>query len=59
MPLTKKEEERILKSHGFQWFLDLKKELAKKGKPLNDASLAEMEKFWNEAKTKEKKRLHR
>jgi len=33
MPLTKKEEERILKSHGFQWFLDLKKELAKKGKP--------------------------
>lgn len=32
--------------------------LAEKGKTLNNASLKEMEKIWNEAKTKEKKLLH-
>ncbi|MBI5049107.1 MAG: nucleoside triphosphate pyrophosphohydrolase [Deltaproteobacteria bacterium] len=54
-------EEALRKTIGrfIRRFHYVEDELAKKGKALNNASVIEMEKLWNEAKAKEKKRLHR
>jgi hypothetical protein len=38
MALTKQQEEKILKAHGYQWFVELKKEMEKKAQKPGDSN---------------------